>query len=683
MVELNGNHTRRVLSALRYLDQLLDEAEHIMASARSHSAFPRYVADVTPVQCKVVGDHIARFREAMLAALPGIGLVPDPAQIGMRRALRVQIVTAEIALEEMNAAALRGYGPLAADAAAALEGVAAELRNRLQAIGGFLDEPPDQDLQARLQRLAATTGEAELATELERVITAHGLVELRPMLAAVVERMESRRFEVAVFGRVSTGKSSLLNFLLRYPALPVGVTPITAVPTRVAFGREERAIVEFAEQAASLLPLSRLAEVATEQHNPGNRKHVTRINVELPAARLESGVTFVDTPGLGSLAAAGAEETLAYLPHCDLGIVLADAASGLGPHEVAVVRALDRAGATAAILLSKADLLTQAERDQVARYARELIASECGQEVPVSPVSVVGPAAALADGWFDTVLQPLCRKQEEMAAVAVRRKVGALRDAAIAALRHRLERGQIGPSHPPAPDREGAAQALARAAALLDRAGSRCEALASRLGAAAEAVIGDAAAAVAARWQVRARVTQTALTDALARRTDEVAAEILAELTRLRAELATALETAAAATGREPPELPRIAGLPVIDGSGLDVEILLEQFPLAVLGGAVRRRGVAARLRAQVSEALRRLLEFQRRRLAAWSRGVVTELRLSFDAQAGALRPGLAAPGDGAAASTAEELVAMERTIALLSEWGHGEEKWGEPPIIR
>ena len=63
----------------------------------------------------------------------------------------------------------------------------------------------------------------------------------------------------------------------------------------------------------------------TEQENPGNTKHVTRLLVKIPAPRLSSGIVLVDTPGLGSLATTGAAETLAYLPRCDLGIVLIDA----------------------------------------------------------------------------------------------------------------------------------------------------------------------------------------------------------------------------------------------------------------------------------------------------------------------------------------------------------------------
>ena len=62
-----------------------------------------------------------------------------------------------------------------------------------------------------------------------------------------------------------------------------------------------------------------LGEFATEQHNPNNIKHVTRVTITIPVSRLSEGVSFVDTPGLGSLATGGAAETLAYLPRCDLG----------------------------------------------------------------------------------------------------------------------------------------------------------------------------------------------------------------------------------------------------------------------------------------------------------------------------------------------------------------------------
>jgi predicted GTPase len=73
-------------------------------------------------------------------------------------------------------------------------------------------------------------------------------VELRPRLSMIVERLESNRFEIAVFGRVSSGKSSLLNHILQTTALPVGVNPITAVPTRLIHGGQALLTVSFADR---------------------------------------------------------------------------------------------------------------------------------------------------------------------------------------------------------------------------------------------------------------------------------------------------------------------------------------------------------------------------------------------------------------------------------------------------
>jgi len=674
MVDLNDNHKRHLLSTFRYLDEVLDQAEHIMASSRSRTAFPRYVLDTAPVQRKVLVDYFARFREALLAALPDLALVPGTPEVSTLHALRVQIIAADIALEDTSASSMRGYGPLSAEATAALERVVAELRGQLQRIGAFLEEPPDRDLQARLERLAATTDEARLVSELERVITAHGLVELRPALAVLVERMESRRFEVGVFGRVSSGKSSLLNHVLRHQALPVGVTPITAVPTRVRFGADALARVSFADHRVEVIPLSRIAEFATEQQNPGNRKHVTYIAVELPEPRLESGVVFVDTPGLGSLATAGAEETMAYLPRCDLGIVLVDASSGPSPHDLTIVRALYQSGATAAVLVSKADLLTPMERDQVAQYVRALVTSECGADVTVSPVSVVGPAAALAEKWFEEQLLPLCQVQEKMAAVALRRKVGALRDATTATLRLRLEHER---SESPRAREDEAAQAMAAASALFDAARTRCEVLASGIETLVGPVIEEAASATADRWQPReerARVAQEALAEALARQAQSVAAEVSAQLTGLRAELSRALEVVAAAVpwASHETDLPRVAGLPVLDDSALKGPLELTGSFLDVLGKGLLRRRIVALVNAQLAPSLRQALQFHRRRLVTWSREVAAALERTFEAHAGALQAQLGVRGGPSTVRPEEDPAAINRDLEVLSGWGQG-----------
>jgi hypothetical protein len=122
----------------------------------------------------------------------------------------------------------------------------------------YLEQGSGQDLQERLARLEQTNDEIELLRTIERIVTNRGLVEFRPALATIVDRLAESRFEIALFGRVSSGKSSLLNYILGSAALPVGVNPITAVPTRVVYGSQPRLIVSYAEMATAECELERL-----------------------------------------------------------------------------------------------------------------------------------------------------------------------------------------------------------------------------------------------------------------------------------------------------------------------------------------------------------------------------------------------------------------------------------------
>ncbi len=96
-------------------------------------------------------------------------------------------------------------------------------------------------------------------------INSVGRVEVRGSLAALLDRLEGgNTFEIGVFGRVSAGKSSLLNHLLGGNFLPVGVTPVTALPIRLRYGPQPGAVVTFAERReARLIDLNRLSEYAS------------------------------------------------------------------------------------------------------------------------------------------------------------------------------------------------------------------------------------------------------------------------------------------------------------------------------------------------------------------------------------------------------------------------------------
>ena len=158
------------------------------------------------------------------------------------------------------------------------------------------------------------------------------------------------------------------------------------------------------------------------------------ILVKLCSQRLKEGIVFVDTPGVGSLARSGGAETLAYLPRCDLGVILVDSASVVNQEDVALVRALYDAAIPAMVLLSKADLLSPGDRVKMTAYIRQELRRELGLDLPVHPVSTVGTDESLLTAWFDQELTPLLDRHRSLAAASMKRKIALLREQVAATL---------------------------------------------------------------------------------------------------------------------------------------------------------------------------------------------------------------------------------------------------------
>ena len=414
-----------------------------------------------------------------------------------------QLNFAHIAVAEIEPQHLLGYGALSEADIQAIAGVAAGLNAAIERLIAYLSKGPAADLQARLERLEQTGNAVALVRELERVISGAraGRVSRRTGGAAGPNGkrlVRDRRLRAGQFREVIAAQPPA-----REEVLPVGVTPVTAIPTRVVNGPMPRAVIEFAESKPVEVELARLAEFSTEQQNPGNTRHVTRIQVEIPSPRLAEGVTFVDTPGLGSLATGGAEETVAYLPRCDLGLVLVDAASTVTPEDLATVQALCQSGARAMILGSKADLFRPAERQVTLAYAQQQLKAQLGLEVSVCLVSVLGAEARLCDEWFERELKPLLESHREQAAASLKRKAGGLREAVLNTLKARLHGQVAGATAVSREQVAGATAMLRKADALVEAAESEAANLVYEVPALADALLTAAANEMAATWRQR------------------------------------------------------------------------------------------------------------------------------------------------------------------------------------
>jgi GTP-binding protein EngB required for normal cell division len=434
---LNESHRRSLSVTVQHIAGLLDDIERTLVAARNPSPFNPLVGDISPVQAGVIHDYIERARRALLAATERHGLDPAGSPVDARSAIGARTTMASIAVDEVRPRRLRGYGALDARLASEVDRTCDEIDRTIRDLSRFVSGGPEEDFGQRLARLGRTAVEPELLALLERVLREDSLVEFRRLFRSLLERMEERSFHVAVFGRVGSGKSSLLNALLGAPILPVGVTPVTAVPARVHVGTPPGVRVRYADGRSETLPLPRLVEVASEEKNPGNLKRVARLEVLYPASGLPEGVELVDTPGIGSLATAGAEEAFAYLPRTDLALLLLDVGSAPGPDERALLRLFRDAAIPVEILISKADLVNEDSQSKVKRYVEEGLAREIGASVSVSLISAADERRLLVRQWFEARLAPLFERRRELVEESIRRIAGRLLEGVTAALRAR------------------------------------------------------------------------------------------------------------------------------------------------------------------------------------------------------------------------------------------------------
>jgi GTP-binding protein EngB required for normal cell division len=449
---LNEAQQRSLRIACEHMDSLLNRVEEVLHASGSNSVFPKYVNDISPVQRKTIEDYIARIRAQLLRVLAGQGIGPEPPRITATHAIHTTLTFVQIAIEELGPGKMRGYGPISEAGIADLNGVMQELESIVQQAHRYVLQGQLPELKARLSALENGAAGIELLRTIEDIVSRRGLVEYRSTIAMLVERLEERSFEIAIFGRVSSGKSSLLNHIVGADILPVGVTPVTAIPTRVAYGKEPAVQIRIEGLGSTSVEIEKLAEFVDERLNPGNQKRVARLIVRYPSDRLREGIVLVDTPGLGSLATSGAQETMAYLPRCDVGVVLIDAGSTLTLEDLKIVQALSNASIPVVVVLSKADLLSSVDRERVREYIRDHIRSELSLAVDVRPVSIVSHAVHMLDAWFNNDLASLYAAQQQLHRESIHRKIVALRDAVLAALslesRSAHEREQSSPETP-------------------------------------------------------------------------------------------------------------------------------------------------------------------------------------------------------------------------------------------
>ncbi|OPY93389.1 MAG: Bacterial dynamin-like protein [Syntrophaceae bacterium PtaU1.Bin231] len=194
---------------------------------------------------------------------------------------------------------------------------------------------------------------------------------------------KSPLIDVAILGQFKAGKSSFLNSFIGCDLLPVGVIPVTTAITRLQYGPRARAVVTFLDATSSEVPLEAIADYTSEARNPGNERNVELVDLEVPALEPYKGLRFVDTPGLGSVFKYHMETSEHWLPEVGAAILAVSSDRPLSEHDLFLIRELMNHTPRIVLMLTKADLLSVEQQEEVVRFFRTTLARETDRDFPI------------------------------------------------------------------------------------------------------------------------------------------------------------------------------------------------------------------------------------------------------------------------------------------------------------
>jgi small GTP-binding protein len=258
----------------------------------------------------------------------------------------------------------------------------------------------------------------------------------RETLAGLRDRLQAGRLRVLVVGEAKRGKSTLVNALLGREILPAGVTPLTAVATTVTYGTEELVRVVFLDGRTATGPLAGLDDFVTERGNPGNRREVAGVTVEVNAPILARGVELVDTPGTGSVHEHNTAAADSALPTMDAAVFVLTADPPVSATERDLLSRVAGLSVSRFVVLNKADYLDEQGLAEALGFTGRVVAEATGEPARVYALSARAALTGAGDAGFDAFAADFrayletgrAADLERSAAAHLRRLTGSLLD---------------------------------------------------------------------------------------------------------------------------------------------------------------------------------------------------------------------------------------------------------------
>src|SRR5881227_948105 len=203
--------------------------------------------------------------------------------------------------------------------------------------------------------------ERQLAVALRESLAGYESVDIYATPLEQVLTSLDELFLLVIVGEFNSGKSALINALLRTPVLEEGVTPTTAKITKVHYGEQNRRI--------------QLDQETVEQFYP---------------ADFLRNISIVDTPGINAVVREHERMTKDFIPHSDLILLVTSSDRPFTQSERVFLEGIRSWDKKVMIVLNKADLYrTQADLASAVAFIHDNCKRLLGFQPEIFPVSVL------------------------------------------------------------------------------------------------------------------------------------------------------------------------------------------------------------------------------------------------------------------------------------------------------
>ncbi len=203
------------------------------------------------------------------------------------------------------------------------------------------------------------------------------------------QKLLNQDINIAVIGQFKRGKSTLVNAILGEEIMPVGIVPVTAVVTEIKYGPKS-ASIHYQNGVVKSVQFEDLHTYINEQENSGNKLGVSSVTMFTPAEFLKNGITFVDTPGVGSIHRKNTTAANAFVKESDAVIFMLSVDSPINQIEIGFLKNAREYASKFYFVVNKIDVISKEDLQIYLEYCKKQLADLMEvDEVQLFPVSSV------------------------------------------------------------------------------------------------------------------------------------------------------------------------------------------------------------------------------------------------------------------------------------------------------